>query len=105
MMLGSVEHNRMLLEMGKALRETNRGIINPQIPSLSLNDLRPAMELVARARAEYLKGLLELSKVQKGLPTDDEIEQLHKLRYTYEELVAGVQAMETAIERGYLDIT
>jgi hypothetical protein len=50
----STENNRLLLELDKTIREINRRVINPEIPELSLNDLNPIMELVARARSNYL---------------------------------------------------
>ncbi len=38
------------------------------------------------------------------MPNPDQVRSLRKLRETYEEMVSGAQALETAIERGYLDV-
>ena len=101
----SLDRNRLLLELDKAIRDLNRSIINPKIPELKLDDLCPVMELVARARAAYLNELFDMSSLlSEGLPSPEQVRQLRCLRETYEELVSGAKALETAIERGYLDI-
>ncbi len=101
----STDNNRLLLEIDKSIRELNREVINPAIPKLAMADLEPAMKLVARSRAEYLKELFDMaSVVGQGLPSPDQINHLRNLRMTYEELVAAAKALSTAIERGYLDV-
>jgi len=37
-------------------------------------------------------------------PDAGQIEKLRTLRQTFEEMVAGAQAIETTIQRGYLDV-
>ncbi|MES9843328.1 MAG: hypothetical protein ABW162_05955 [Candidatus Sedimenticola sp. PURPLELP] len=99
------DNNRLLLEIDKTIRELNRDIINPQIPQLMLDDLAPVMAMVARSRATYLKELFDLANVVgEGQPSPDQVRQLRQLREAYEELVAGAQSLETAIQRGYLDV-
>jgi len=99
------DNNRLLLEMDRTIRELNRSCINPAIPELTTEDLAPVMALVARARAAYLKEMFDITAVVgDGLPSPDQIRQLRNLRLTFEELVAGTQALETAIQRGYLDV-
>jgi hypothetical protein len=101
----SSDNNRLLLEIDKSIRELNREVINPAIDKLMIDDLKPAMTLVARSRAEYLKELFDLaSVVGDDLPSPDQITHLRKLRMTYDELVAAAKALNTAIERGYLDV-
>ncbi|MES9957524.1 MAG: hypothetical protein ABW086_10760 [Sedimenticola sp.] len=99
------DNNRLLLEIDKTIRELNRDAINPQIPELMLDDLTPVMALVARSRAIYLRELFDVANIaDEGMPSPDQIRQLRQLREAYEELVAGAQALETAIQRGYLDV-
>ncbi|MES9870652.1 MAG: hypothetical protein ABW082_13410 [Sedimenticola sp.] len=99
------DNNRLLLEIDKTIRELNRDAINPQIPELMLDDLTPVMALVARSRAIYLRELFDVANIAgEGMPSPDQIRQLRQLREAYEELVAGAQALETAIQRGYLDV-
>ena len=38
------------------------------------------------------------------MPSQDQIQRLRGFRIAYEEFSAGAQAMETAIERGYLEV-
>lgn len=101
----SSDNNRLILEIDKTIRELNREVINPVIPELTLEQLTPVVKMVARARARYLRELFDLaSRVGEDSPSPDQIEQLRGLRRAYEELVGGAQAMETAIQRRYLDV-
>lgn len=101
----SHDNSRLLLEIDASIREINRRLINPVISELRLSDLHPAMEMVARARAEYLHAFFELAanRHDDG-PDDATIAELARLRERYEELVKAMQALETAIEREYLDV-
>lgn len=101
----STEHNRLLLQIERAMRAINQETIQPILPQLTLADLNPLITMVARSRAAYLKHLFDLaaSSGESG-PTNAEIEQLRALRSSYEEQVAGVQSLETAIQRGYLAV-
>ena len=105
MTLDTIDHNRLLLEIDKTIQELNRKIINPKIPELRLEDLCPVMEMVARARSDYLTKMFDLAASSgDNLPSMEEVEALRDLRKTYEELVEGAKAIEVAIERGYLDV-
>lgn len=102
----STENNRLLLELDKTIREINRRVINPEIPELNLEDLNPIMELVARARSNYLKELFDMATVVgDSMPSPDQLKQLRYLRLSFEELREGAQALEAAIQRGYLDVS
>ena len=103
----------MLLEMDRAMRELNREVMNPVIPQLGIEDLKPAIAMVARARAHYLKQFLLLAEQQNSctpsetnecVPSDEQIVNLRTARIAYDELASAAKAMETAIDRGYLDI-
>jgi hypothetical protein len=99
------DNNRLLLEIERMIREVNRAEINPNIPELKLSDVDPILRLVARARAAYLKALFDVAaRVGDGMPSTEQLKRLRLLRLTYDELVKGVQAIDTAIERGYLDV-
>lgn len=101
----SVDVKRLLMEFERALRDTNKAIINPEIDVLKVADLEPVLAMVARARAAYLKSLFDLAgECPEGLPDATQIESLKKNRITYDELLNASQALQTAIERGYLDV-
>ena len=100
-----LDSNRLLLELDQALRDINRNIINSQFKKLNLEGLKPVLDLVARARADYLKEAFKLAnEFPDELPSIERIEQLKQHRSRFEELVAVSKALETAIERKYLDI-
>ncbi|MCH8552912.1 MAG: hypothetical protein LAT62_13315 [Natronospirillum sp.] len=101
----TVENNRLLLEIEKRRRDINREIMNPQIPELSLEDLDPVLKLAARARLAYVQELMDIaSMVGEAGPSIEQIEQLRNLRITYEETRSAVNALETLIQRDYLDV-
>lgn len=101
----TMTNSRLLLELHNACKDVNRTIINPRIKELKLSDLSPLIKMVASARAAYLEEMFNLANSLDGrLPTTDQLKHLRYLRLTFEELSSGSKALETAIERGYLDI-
>lgn len=100
------DKNRLMLAIENSIREANKEIINPEIPDLNLEAIRPVMETVARARANYLKILFEVAEESgDGIPEPKQIIKLANGRKTFEELVQASQALGVAIERGYLDVS
>jgi hypothetical protein len=101
----SKDSNRLLLQLEPAIREPDQETINPVLPELSLAGLNPVMSIVAKTRANYLQALFGLAESGEGDgPDAGQIEKLRTLRQTFEEMVAGAQAIETAIQRGCLDV-
>lgn len=101
----SIEHNRLLMLWERTLKAINRDIINPKFKELTIEDLKPVLELVARSRADYLEEIFEIAEEYKeGLPSNERITRLRQQRECFEELVAASQALETAVERSYLDV-
>ena len=101
----SKEINRLLLQLERAIKELNQETINPLLPELTLAGLNPVMSMAAKTRANYLKELFDLANsCDENIPGAHQIENLRTLRLAYEEMVAGAQALETAIQRGYLDV-
>lgn len=101
----SQDINRLLLQLEQAIKQLNQETINPVLPELTLAGLNPVMSMVAKTRANYLKTLFELAgSCGDCAPDAGQIDNLRTLRLTYEEMVAGAQALEAAIQRGYLDV-
>ena len=99
------DQRQLMMRFSHAVRAGNRAIINAMIPEISLDDLAPVIALLARIRGGYLRQLLEITEgAGEGLPRAEEIEKLSQLRSTYEEMSTATQALEVALERGYLDI-
>lgn len=97
--------NRLLMELEHSLRQINREVINPEIQEITIDGLQPVLCLVARARARYLKALFDLgATVDDDRPTETQFQDLSKLRAEFDELVEGAKALETAIQRGYIDV-
>lgn len=103
--MSELDIKRLIMQLEQSIREINRDIINPAIAELKLTDLSPVVKMVAQSRAVYLKTLFEMAKNSAdSLPSREQINKLRQFRETYEELLKGSVALETAIERGYLDI-
>ena len=97
--------NRLLMELERTMREINHDVINPEIQALTIDQLRPVLRLVAASRARYLKALFDLGAgASDGEVAESQFEELARLRREYDELVSGAKALETAIQRGYLDV-
>jgi len=105
-MVHVIENNRqLLLQIDEKRKALNQEIIDPMVPDLKIEDLTPIIKLVAQIRGTYLKELFDISStVGDGTPTQEQIQRLRGFRIAYEEFVAGSQALETAIERGYLKV-
>ncbi|QGU31620.1 hypothetical protein [Thermochromatium tepidum] len=102
----TTENRRLLIAIDAEIREINRQTINPLFKELKLADLTPVIEMVAKARANYLRTLYDIAhQAPDGQPSESDIKRLTGLRLVYEELVKGSQALETAIEREYLDVS
>jgi len=100
------KNKRLLIELDRAMREVNRDTINPLLNELTPEDILPIMEMVAKARGHYLQELFKLSKITaEGQELSAEsVKELRFSRLIYKELIEASQALDIAIERGYLDV-
>jgi hypothetical protein len=98
------DNNRILLTLDQHRKTINREKINPEVETLDVEKIKPVLIMVADLRAAYIKALFQLAAERDGLPTPDQIANLSHLRKSYSEVVDAVNAMEVAIERGYLDV-
>jgi hypothetical protein len=97
--------NRLLIELERIRKEINREVINPLVPELALADLAPLLTMVANARADYVKELLDLAQTTEGeAPSLDRVNELRNRRVIFEELVTATNALETVIQREYMDV-
>ncbi len=100
-----MDNKRFLLELEKTIKEINRQEIDPKFAELNMDSIVPVMTMVAKARADYLEALFAMAaNGGDGKPGLEQIKRLNVLRRTYEELVSGAMALETAIERGYVSV-
>lgn len=100
----TIEQNkRLLLELDKHRYDVNKEIINAGIEDLNLDKLKPIVEMVAKSRAAYIGELMSMANVE-ATDKGPNIERLKARREEFIELVKATNALEIAIERGYLDI-
>ncbi len=88
------------LEMSVAV--ANREVIHKQIPNLNRETFQQLAVMVARFRADYLAAAIKLSET--GNCDGPCVEDLKHKRELYDEGRAAFEALERAIERGYVDI-
>ena len=65
----------------------------------------PVLTLRTCIKGDYLSAMIALSQSTLADTSDEkQIVELKRLCQTFEELLAGDQALETAVKRGYLDV-
>ena len=101
-----IENKRLLVSLDRARKEVIRDRINPLFPELSLDDIKPIMDVVALARSNYIMELFKCSKMTSNEPhlTPGIIKDLHSDRLIYDELLEAYKVLEASIEHGYLDV-
>jgi hypothetical protein len=89
----------------QAVKEINHEVIKTKFENLTIENIKPAINLTARARANYLKELFDVAnEFPDSLPPVDRVERLKNHRVRYEELIFASKALETAIQRKYLNV-
>ena len=101
----SIDSKRLLLAFEQRLRQINRETLNPLIEEMTLDQLDPLIRMVAQARGQYLQQLVALANsTDGGMPQDQQIKELQRTRIRFDELSSAAKALETAIDKGYLDV-
>ena len=93
-----VAHRRFLEEVERAIQTANREIIHKQIPELNKDAFYRLAITVAQLRANYLEAAL------RGAKTDAADPGLKAHRERYEEARLSFDALQRAIEQGYVDL-
>jgi len=101
-MMAIEQNRRLLLELEKYRNDVNKETINAGIDDLNLDRLKPIVDMVAKSRAAYIGELMSLAN--EATDKGPNIDRLKARREEFMELVEATNALETAIERGYVDI-
>lgn len=98
-------NRQFVLNLQKLVRDKNCAIIDPLIPELTIDAFGELIEVTAKVRGAFIRQYFELAKKTKNdLPKAEELQKLRGMREIYEEMAAAHQALETAIEMGYLTV-
>jgi hypothetical protein len=89
------------LEMSVAI--ANREVIQKHIPNLTRETFQELAVMVARFRAQYLEAAIRLADSGEFCDACCLADLKHK-RDLYDEGCAAFEALERAIERGYVDL-
>lgn len=103
MAIGS--NKRLLLELDKYRDDVNKRTVNSCLEDLDLDKLKPVTELLARTRAAYVCELMKITgELQGEEPSVEQIQRLRARRLEFSELEMANSALETVIERRYVNI-
>ncbi len=91
--------HRFLLEVEDAIAKANRLAIKQRLGPLRRRRFMELAAKVAEIRADYLHAAFHIEWAKDSCPTAD----LESKRHRYEEAVAAYDALERAVERGYVE--
>jgi len=90
----------------EAIRQTNREVMDPMLPPVSMESILPITIMVSKLRGRYIAEAFKMVSHKKdGLPDDEQIARLREYREAYEEALGVSMALEHAIARGYLELS
>ena len=96
--------NQFLHEIEQGIRQANREIIHARIPELDRDRFLEFALLVARLRAGYLEAALGIASDDEGDTALESFALVRRKRQAYEEAREAFDALERAIQRGYVDL-
>jgi hypothetical protein len=94
--------HQFLEQMQMAVALSNREVIHRQIPNLTPETFQQLAVMVARFRANYLDAAMRLANANDPCDSHCLADLKHK-RELFDEGCAAFEALERAIERGYVD--
>jgi hypothetical protein len=94
---------QFLEKLEMAVQVANREVIHKLIPNLNQETFQQLAVMVARARASYLEAAIKLANSPGGCDAGC-LEDLKSKREMYEESRSAFDALERAIERGYVEM-
>lgn len=98
------KQRQFLEQIERSIREANRGIIHDRIPEIGQEGFAGFARRVARLRAGYLQAALEAGAAMEEDDQAPWVESLRRHREAYEEARDAFEALQHAIERGYVDM-
>jgi hypothetical protein len=93
--------HQFLEQMQMAVAVANREVIHRKIPNLTPETFQQLAVMVARFRADYLEAAIRLSTSETH--DANALAELKHSRELFDEGCAAFEALERAIERGYVD--
>jgi hypothetical protein len=100
---GLAAQRQFLEQLEMSVAVANREVIHQQIPNLNKQTFQQLAVMVAKFRANYLAAAMKLAE-SPGSCDGDCLADLKRKGELYDEGRAAFEALERAIERGYVDI-
>ena len=98
-----IAQKRFLSEVEHGIRAANREVIHGAVPQLNRTSFYSLAVALAKLRANYLQAALQiLCTPEQQIP--GLLDDLKHRREAFEEGSKAFEALERAIERGYVDI-
>ena len=98
-----VNQKRFLDELEQGIRLANREVIHKLIPELNQESFFTFAVTVAKLRASYLEAALRLARASDQPPAAM-VGELKTKREVFDEARLAFEALQRAIDRGYVDI-
>lgn len=96
-----VEIRRLFQRLGQNIVEINKRNIREIVGDIDEQDFVGLAEAISVCRANYLSEVLSMAKSRDGTMKIDVSERLLAKRDAYHEALAGYDALQHALERGY----
>ena len=100
---GLAAQRQFIEQLEMAIAVANREVIHQHVPNLNRETFQQLAVMVAKFRAAYLEAAIKLAS-SPGSCDDGCVQELKRKRELYDEGRAAFEALERAIERGYVDI-
>lgn len=91
-------------ELEAYVKEANCQVLPNIMGKVTRADLKRAIIWVAALRAEYLKAVVDLARLQGGHGDREALQALTQKRLAFEEALEGVSALRHAINQDYISV-
>ncbi len=93
---------RLMQRFEHEIVNVNRKHISEITGEINKQDILKMGESISICRANYLKSVLEMAKIEDGNLATRLTDDVKRHRLLYEETMAGFAALRLALERGYV---
>jgi len=99
------KRQHLLMQIEQGIKVANRKVIDELIPPVTVESVMPLAISVARLRARYLAAAYQFAEKEHGDALNEaEVASLSRHQEMYEAARDAFEALNIAIERGYIKV-
>ena len=99
------KRQHLLMQIEQGIKVANRKVIDEFIPPVTVESVMPFAISVARLRARYLAAAYQFAEKEHGDALNEaEVASLNRHQEMYEAARDAFEALNIAIERGYIKV-